>query len=353
MPPRNRIPLEHRERIVRAFEDEAEDYLLVADTLGVNRSTARSIVATYIREARIHEQPRGGRNNTRVDDVMRDCLRDIVNENCLLTLCRINRELRTRLPAKPIIHDRTVARALDGMLFRVKLVRVLPADRNRPDVLQKRTDYANWFMNHGVVRHAVFVDECGYNIWTARTQGRARLGERAYRQVCGQRGRNITVTMAISPINGLVFNSAILGGINAERFNDFLTQARLNLDPDEQVVFIYDGAPAHRRAVNPGPNTELKMLPPYSPFLNIVEQAISSLKAAIKADISRPEIQAQIDDRVAARNRGIPLDEHRTQLLLQAAQRNMGTVTALKCAQWYRFMQTYLPRCLNGDIIDG
>ena len=50
MPPRNRIPLEHRERIVRAVEDEAEDYLLVADTLGVNRSTAKSIVATYISE---------------------------------------------------------------------------------------------------------------------------------------------------------------------------------------------------------------------------------------------------------------------------------------------------------------
>ena len=53
MPRRNRIPIEHRERIVRAFEDEAEDYLLVADTLGVNRSTARGIVARYIREGRI------------------------------------------------------------------------------------------------------------------------------------------------------------------------------------------------------------------------------------------------------------------------------------------------------------
>ena len=26
MPRRNRIPIEHRERILRAFEDEAEDY---------------------------------------------------------------------------------------------------------------------------------------------------------------------------------------------------------------------------------------------------------------------------------------------------------------------------------------
>ena len=50
MPPRNRIPLEQRQRIVRAFEDDGEDYLFDADTLGVNRSTARSIVDTFERE---------------------------------------------------------------------------------------------------------------------------------------------------------------------------------------------------------------------------------------------------------------------------------------------------------------
>ena len=50
MPRRNRILLEQRERIVRAFEDTNEDYLMVADTIGVNRSTAGSIVARYIYE---------------------------------------------------------------------------------------------------------------------------------------------------------------------------------------------------------------------------------------------------------------------------------------------------------------
>ena len=72
MPRRNGIPLEHRERIVRAFEDEQEDYRLVADTLGVNRSTARGIVARYITEGRIRERLRDGRNNVRVDDEMRE-----------------------------------------------------------------------------------------------------------------------------------------------------------------------------------------------------------------------------------------------------------------------------------------
>ena len=105
----------------------------------------------------------------------------------------------------------------------------------------------------------------------------------------------------------LCFPPPFAGGMNVARFDDFLTQARTNLDPEESVTFIYDGAPAHRNPIVPAPNTELKMLPFYSPFLNIVEQAISCLKATIKADISRPEIQRRMDDRDEARVREIPL----------------------------------------------
>ena len=102
--------------------------------------------------------------------------------------------------------------------------------------------------------------------------------------------------MAISPINGLVFSSAFVTRKNAARFDNFLTRAKTNLDSEESVIFVYYGAPAFQNPTVPGPNTELKMLPPYSPFLNIVEQAISCMKAAIKADISRPEIQRRMDD---------------------------------------------------------
>ena len=83
----------------------------------------------------------------RVDDERRDCQEEIINENCLLTRARINSELRRRLPLKPEIHNRTVARTLDGMLFGVKLARPLCADKNGPDVLNKRVDYPTLFMN--------------------------------------------------------------------------------------------------------------------------------------------------------------------------------------------------------------
>lgn len=214
---RNRISTEVKERLVRAFEDPAEDYLQVADTLGVNRSTARSIVARYLREGRVEERPRGGPNNVKVDDEMRQCLNDIVEENCILTLRDINGTLRTRLPNKPQVHDRTISRTLDGMLIDLKLARPMPIDRNRPDVIQSRFGYATWFLNNGVV------SQC---IWTARSYARAPVGERAYRQVCGQRGRNVTIIMAISARTGLAHHSAGVGGMNNDRFNDFLVQTR-------------------------------------------------------------------------------------------------------------------------------
>ena len=77
--------------------------------------------------------------------------------------------------------------------------------------------------------------------------------------------------IAVSPVNSLVFHSAYIGGMNAPRCNDFLAQTRQNLDPDEEVILFYDSDPAHRNPAIPAPNTELEILPAYSPFMNRVE----------------------------------------------------------------------------------
>ena len=97
---RNRIPIEVRKRLVRAYEDPTEDSLTVADTLGVNRSTARGILTRHIREGGVQERPRDGRNNVKVDDDIKKCLNDLVDDNCMLTLTEINRELKARANAR-------------------------------------------------------------------------------------------------------------------------------------------------------------------------------------------------------------------------------------------------------------
>ena len=52
---RQRISQENRERLVRAFNDPEQDYLAVADTLGIHPSTARGIIKRYLDENRIEE----------------------------------------------------------------------------------------------------------------------------------------------------------------------------------------------------------------------------------------------------------------------------------------------------------
>ena len=56
------------------------------------------------------------------------------------------------------------------------------------------------------------------------------------------------------------------------------------------------------------------------------------------------------------RNR-IP-NEHRERIVRtfedpREKRRNVNTITARKCAEWFRFMQAYIPRCLSGELIEG
>ena len=90
------------------------------------------------------------------------------------------------------------------------------------------------------------------------------------------------------------------------------------LPPNDQVFFIYDKTPAHRNANNSGANSELKPLPAYSPFLNLVKQAISCLKEAIKTYLSSLDQQRSMGDRDEARRQGLPLEKLRKILLLRA-----------------------------------
>ena len=54
---RNRIGQEDKERLVRAYQSPEQDYLAMADNLGINRyrSTARGIIAQYLLENRVNE----------------------------------------------------------------------------------------------------------------------------------------------------------------------------------------------------------------------------------------------------------------------------------------------------------
>ena len=99
-------------RILRSFWRYTWGLRILRTTWGL------SIIATFIRDGRVEERPRGGPNNVKVDKEMRQCLNEIIDENCLLTLAQTNQELRRRLPAKPFIYDRISFIATVPMSYR-------------------------------------------------------------------------------------------------------------------------------------------------------------------------------------------------------------------------------------------
>ena len=136
--PYRRVSAEDRQRIVSDFRDGL-DYVACAERLGVRRSTAYSIVRRYqdTGDIDLRTSPNGGRPS-KMDAEMRDFLVMLIEDLPSITLKEMNTMMRATWPHKPNVNESTIARALSGMLISVKLCNDVPANRNRPDIVENR-----------------------------------------------------------------------------------------------------------------------------------------------------------------------------------------------------------------------
>ena len=225
----------------------------------------------------------------------------------------------------------------------LKKMETVAVDRNRDDVKNRRAEYANWYIQTIHANHPpdlVFVDESGFNLWTSRTRGRARRGERAVRVVAGQRGRNFTLILAVGE-HGVVHTQIFEGGTTIDRFNTWLEAASIAAGPGPKV-FIMDNAPCHRQArqANLRNGHTVEMLPAYSPFLNIAENAFAMWKAAFKQELA--EVRVNLHQLAAAQ---------RNATLVQLAEQNLAAITNNKMRRCTRRMGRLMGRCLAREDI--
>ena len=102
-----------------------------------------------------------------------------------------------------------------------------------------------WFFQNGTQGETVFVAECGFNVWTSRTQRRLRKGSRIVRMVSGSRGKDLTVCVAVSPRQVLLHFLFVEGGMTKELFILFIWEVSALL-ADENMFIINGNAPPHR-----------------------------------------------------------------------------------------------------------
>ena len=178
----------------------------------------------------------------------------------------------------------------------------------------------------------------------------------------GQRGHNCNVTFAVSAPISLVHYRVKFKTVTRESFEDFLaeTDAECNeLSPaDDPIYLIYDNARPHVRAQLPDrakPIIQKKLLPPYLPFLNMTEIAHSTFKADVKRTLAQPAWQRcvvsgtdrQLKTQGSTYSNGIMTS---SEMLLS---RTTDAITPGKFTQWYNHSQTYMPRCLARQQING
>jgi hypothetical protein len=166
MPRANPTPGD-RLRIIEAFQRD-EDFILLAGQLNIKNRTAYGIVQRFNTTNTHVPRPRGGAHNLKVDDDIRNLASQFVEGNPLITIKELNAKIRRELPNKREVCDATLSNTIVGMLYTVKAIADIPLGRNTDATKELRREYATWFAVNENGREHVYIDECGFNVWTRR-----------------------------------------------------------------------------------------------------------------------------------------------------------------------------------------
>lgn len=249
----------------------------------------------------------------------------------------------------PEISISTLWKYLDGELFTLKSATLQNQMRNSDENKNLRKSYAEWFLQNQS-RTFLFIDECGFNLNTIRRYARSRSGTRAVIKVAQNKGTNMSICACVNKDLGLLFYEYKVGSMNGEDFTVFLSQLvdiilPLNLP---NVTLIFDNCRIHVEndidQVCSYAGWEYEYLPPYSPMLNIIEEAFSVIKSSIKKLMAGQFYDERI--RVALLPFGQKMNA-RISILERALRIAIQDLTIDKTHSFWDHMMATLPICLN------
>ncbi|XP_027005558.1 uncharacterized protein LOC113644708 [Tachysurus fulvidraco] len=257
----------------------------------LSRFTVASVIRTFRLENRTERRHHGGG---------RDQMFTGVQEAAIVNLVLENNEIRLREIQSHIIQDNTLfnniqrvslstlARLLKRNQIRMKQLYKVPFERNSQRNKEFRRAYVDGVLEmdaHAIPHEFIFIDEAGYNLAKSRRRGRNVIGHRAIIDVPVQHGGNITMCAAISSMHGVLHHHANLGPYNTAHILTFLDRLH-NIPPEcmndadhqrNRYVVVMDNVSFHRAAPVQNwfadhPTFLVQYLPPYSPFLNPIEE---------------------------------------------------------------------------------
>jgi hypothetical protein len=247
-------------------------------------------LARYLQTGNRNKKQIGGYKKKILGENTIIMIKDLIRENCSVTLKTIKEKLLSELGINVSIA--TICRCIEDFNYSFKRVTPVVAVKNDPVTIEMRYRYAQEFIsfierNDG--ENVFFVDEVGFNASMRSKGGRSLKGDRANQIVQKLRTRNISVCCAMSkmgtvhykqqnfPFNAITFKEYLV-----ELFEKFaqkgINEAILVMDN----VRFYKVAEIKRMVEEAG--HEIKLLPRYSPCLNPIENLFSQWKQLVRAE---------------------------------------------------------------------
>jgi transposase len=323
-----------RKRVLEAFFNGIT-IARISDVTGVKRPNIYAIIKAYHKYNTTDKQPRGKARARILQDEHSRRIKALIDENCFISLKNIKAKLLEEfniIASLPTIH-----RAIANFNYTFKRVSLQPQKRNDEATITIRNSYANEFYrllttyNHN---NFYFIDEVGFNVSIRPTRGRSLVNTIPVATVPNIRSRNISICCAINE-EGIVYFVKQNVPFNSVSFCRFASELleKVRATGVKNAVFIMDNVAFHKtqdaRNVFNNSGDELIFLPPYSPFLNPIENMFSKWKNLVKQSL--PTNQTQLLDSI---------DSFST------------VITATDCRGYFRNMKSYLYRCLNNEMIE-
>ncbi|KAK1928350.1 hypothetical protein P3T76_009052 [Phytophthora citrophthora] len=327
-----------KKRVLDSFLD-GQDWKNTARFNKVSMTTARRVIS----KGSIEKQARGGVRPSCVKMTVEvvSKLEEYLDEQADMKLVDMKDRLLSDMDVN--VSVTSIHRALHGMLYTIKALRIEKSTMNSSENKAKRMAFAKALNLHVTEGNMIiYHDETNFNVYLTRTQGWAKKGERAVIQMPPSKGKNLHVQCGVSPGSGLVLMRTHDGGIhmdeNARFVADLFVEA-LNTDEykesygGKKVVIVTDNAPAHSQVetlareklvadgiVNSNKLVILR-LAPYSPMCNAIEGCFSVLKAHMKGHLATKRREFLV------RGEYDSLTAHRTALLKEAVEESKHVLT--------------------------
>jgi transposase len=339
---------ENRNSIVRAVLNLQISYQDVAVLYSLSVSTVKSIIYKFLRTGNIEDGRIHNKSKSKLNDTHRVFLCQSVMDDPSCTQQSLTVDIADNFDVE--VDRSTVSRAFKHENITLKTLATVPYARNSVAVKQQRKEFSEFLVAHVGLHHnedllhifdrkLVYVDETGFNVNLRRKQGWSFKGERAFISTASDRGGNISSFGALSPTNGFWLSSKV-GAFNQA---SFLSELQCYIDsragdiPEGGLIFLMDNVPFHHghdiRYFLEGAGHHLMFIPPYSPFLNAIENAFSKLKSAVSAKLAR------INRRNAA--------------LTDMISECEVLITVSDCLAYHRNVLSYIPQCLALENINA